>query len=286
MGRMPTAEVIPAVPVPFDGRDHIDGNVFRSLLARIDQHVDGAFVAGTTGEFPALADDERRGLFAAGVEVLGADRVVAHVGTASIGQTLRVAESAVALGIDRIAAITPYYLGCDFAQIRAGYEALAGAFPGIGVFVYLYPDRSGVEVGPAQLGELTAIEGIAGAKISGRPNAHLADYLAAVAPGSRVYSGDDSALVGVAGAGGRGVVSAVASAYPERFGALRAALRSGDAEGVAQADGQVQEAVRLLSPSLARLKYALAHRHGETWNTRMAVPAVDPDTAAAIRALT
>lgn len=282
---MPTAEVIPAVPVPFAADDRIDSHVFRALLARIDPYVDGALVAGTTGEFPALTDDERQQLFAAGVEVLGKDRVIAHVGTAAIGQTLRVAESAVSLGIDRIAAITPYYLACDFAQVLGQFETLTGAFPGVAVYVYLFPDRSGVEVSPTEFGELTAIPGVAGAKISGRPSAHLADYIAAAGPDSTVYSGDGAALVGVTDAGGRGVIAAVAAAYPERYGALRAALRRGDTEAVSRADDRVQEAVRLVSPSLARLKYALAHQHGETWNTRMAVPVVDSDAAAAIRAL-
>lgn len=281
---MPTAEVYPAVPVPFDDADRIDDAVFRALLARIDPHVDGAFVAGTTGEFPALADDERSALFASAVDVLGADRVIAHVGSAALGQTVRLAESAAALGVARVAAITPYYLACDFAQVHDLYSRLTKELPGLEVYVYLFPDRTGVELSPAELGELLAIDGVAGTKISGRPNDHFADYVAA-APHSAVYSGDDSAMVRVVASGGRGVVSAVASAYPERFGALRAALRAGDHETTATAEDRMGAAVTALKPSLARLKFALAHRHGETWNTRMPVPAVDPAAATAIRAL-
>jgi 4-hydroxy-tetrahydrodipicolinate synthase len=279
-------EVLTAAPVPFgeDGRVLVD--TYEAMLARVVQHAEGVFVNGTTGEFPALEDGERLDLLRSAVATFGASQVVAHIGAPSVRQVLRLADAAAGLGITRLAALTPYYLPCDFEQIFDFYAALTREFPDASVFVYLFPERSGIDVTPEELAQLTSIDGVKGAKLSGRPNNDFRRYVELAAPGSLIYSGDDSSYPNVVEAGGAGIVSGVSSAFPELFSALTRALRNTEQQvAVTQAQDRVVPAVHAVGPTITRLKYALTARYGETWNTRMPLPAVSGETKTLIDSL-
>ena len=280
-------EVLTAAPVPFAEDGALLMKTYEAMLERITPHTQGVFVNGTTAEFPALDDIERVDLLKAAIAAFGPDKVVAHIGAPSLRQVLRHAEAASDLGITRMAALTPYFLPCDFAQIHQFYAAVTQAFPHVSTFVYLFPERSGIDLSPEELAQLTAIDGIAGGKLSGRPNDQLERYIQLAAPGSRIYSGDDSSYPRVAAAGGAGIVSGVSSAFPELFGQLTRSLttEAGDPTATEAAQGRVVPVVRAVGPTITRLKYALSTRYDETWGTRMPLPAVDPETRTVINAL-
>ena len=280
-------EVLTAAPVPFDTDGTLRMDVFTAMLTRVSRHTQGAFVNGTTAEFPALDDGERADLLEAAVAVVGADNVVAHVGAPSLRQVLRHADAAAALGVRRMASLTPYYLPCDFAQTHQFFEAIAGRFPGIDLFVYLFPERSGIDVSPEELGQLTSIDGIAGAKLSGRPSDQFARYVRLAAPGSRIYSGDDGSYPTVANAGGSGVVSGVSAAFPELFGELTKALTAAtrDAAAVEAVQARVTAVVAAAGPNITLLKYALSRRYDEVWAARMPLPTLEDASKKVIDAL-
>ena len=58
----PAAPVFSAVPTLFDADGEVDTGANRALYKLLDGLLDGLFVAGTTGEFPALDDAERLSL--------------------------------------------------------------------------------------------------------------------------------------------------------------------------------------------------------------------------------
>src|SRR5215469_15183405 len=97
--------VFAAVPTPFTADGDVDTGSADRLFRFLAGVVDGLFVAGTTGEFAALDDDERLALIEAGLDAAGPDRVIAHIGAADSRHAARLAASAVALGATRIAAI-------------------------------------------------------------------------------------------------------------------------------------------------------------------------------------
>lgn len=82
-------------------------------------------------------------------------------------------------------------------------------------------------------------------------------------------------------------MSGVSSTFPELFGQLTRALttKAGDATATDAAQGHVASVVRAVGPTITRLKYALSTRYGETWGTRMPLPAVDEETRTVIDAL-
>jgi 4-hydroxy-tetrahydrodipicolinate synthase len=74
------AVIFSAVPTLFSSDGEVDLDANRALYKLVAGLVDGLFVAGTTGEFPALDDAEKLSLFALALGEAGPDRVIAHIG--------------------------------------------------------------------------------------------------------------------------------------------------------------------------------------------------------------
>ena len=272
------AQLISAVPVPFDDSGDLDEKGLEPLHRSLhDAGVDGVFVSGTTGEFPALDDGEREVVLTGAFAVFGPDRVYAHVGAASVRHAERLTARAVAVGARNLAAITPYYTAAGPRRLIEYYERIAGVAGDARLFVYLYPARTTTTVTPDQLAELATIPSVAGAKISGLPAEQVREYLDAVPDGFAVYSGNDATFASVVRAGAAGAVSGVSSAFPRTFVALRDALRRGDDAAAAAAQVGVEQAVAAVGGNAARIKAALAVRGLPAGPTRVAL---DPPTPA------
>ncbi len=142
--------VLAAVPTLFGTDGSVDLAANRKLYGHVSGLLDGLLVAGTTGEFPALSDDERLALVAAALETAGPSRVIAHVGAPSAFQAARLARAAAELGATRLAAITPYYLPVRPDDLAPYFAAVRAAAPSATLYAYIFPERTGVHV-PAQL---------------------------------------------------------------------------------------------------------------------------------------
>lgn len=279
----PDTVVYAAVPTPFTADGALDTAAARSLFAFAADHADGLFVAGTTGEFPALDDDERLALVEIGLEAAGPDRVIAHIGAPDARRAARLAVSAVALGATRIAAITPYYLAPRPAEVTAYYERIRQAAPMAGLYSYIFPERTGLAVPPDQFAALARTAGLAGAKFSGAAARNVA-ACAAACPGVRIYSGDDSDLAATLRSGGAGIISGRSAAFPEVFGALSASLAAGDAVAAARHQADVT-AVGSVCTSIGQIKEALRLRGFGSMAARMPVAFPDDASAALIAGL-
>ena len=262
--------VLSAVPTLFGPDGELDRDANHALYKLVAGLVDGLFVAGTTGEFPALEDAERLSLFELALAEAGPDRVIAHIGAPDTRHASRLAQAAVALGARRIAAITPYYLPARPDELAAHYRRIRDAVPGPELYAYIFPERTGLRVPPPLFAEVAEAAGLAGAKVSGSASADLAGYVAA-APGLRIFLGNDANPAATMQAGGAGVISGRSAAYPEVYAAL---------------PGQQERLDRIvaLGASVGRLKHALQVRGLADPAARMTVDPPDPDTAAAIAA--
>ena len=273
--------VLAAVPTPFGPDGRLDtaaaGRLYRALLAPDGggPGVSGLLVAGTTGEFPALLDDERLSLARTALGVWGPERIVLHVGSASAHQAAALAAAAAAGGVRRLAAITPYYLTPDPDRLVDYYRAVARAAPGVEVWAYLFPECTGHEVEPATFARIAAVEGIVGAKLSGSAADRVADY-AAAAPGAALLVGTDTGVGAAFAAGAAGSITALAAAFPAT--AARVATHLGDSSAdtaagrAAQADLARAAAA---APGVGPTKAVLAARGLIGPDTRMPVPLPD-----------
>lgn len=280
----PPAHLLSATVVPFQPSGDIDVKGHHTLLRHLrDTGIEGVFVAGTTGEFIALDDDERSVVLAGALEVFGADAVYAHVGAPAARQAERLAAQAVGLGARNLAAITPFYLPAGPAALFDYYRRLAAAAGGARIFVYLYAARSGSTVTPEQLAELAKIPSVAGAKISGETTATVLQYVQAVPEEFQVYSGNDIEYGDFVLAGGTGAVSGVSGVFPRPFLELTDALRRGDDQARGAAQGRITQAVNAVNGAdIALLKAALSLQGLPAGPTRVAL---DPPTAGQLETL-
>lgn len=267
--------VIAATPTPFDASGEVDLEAARLLYKHaLDGGVDALFVAGTTGEFPALEAGERVAVYEAAVSAAGPERVIAHVGAASAHQAVRLARAALALGVRRLAMITPYYLPASPDGVVEHFTPVAelAAAADAELYVYAFEARTGCPVPPELLARLAALPAVTGVKVSGVPGtAIVADYVAATPPGFTVLSGNDHELAGVVRAGGHGVVSGISSVLPGPFTALAEAVARGDAAAERAAQADADAAVRETGGDVGRLKAALEARGLPGGRCRMAV---------------
>jgi 4-hydroxy-tetrahydrodipicolinate synthase len=265
--------VLSAVPTLFGPDGELDPDANRALYKLVAGLVGGLFVAGTTGEFPALQDAERLSLFELALAEAGPDRVIAHIGAPDARHASRLAQAAVALGARRIAAITPYYLPARPDELTTHYRRIRDAVPDPEFYAYIFPERTGLPVPPPLFAEVAEAAGLAGAKVSGSASADLAGYVAA-APWLRIFSGNDANPGAAMQAGAAGVISGRSAAYPEVYAAL-------------PAQQERLDRIVALGASIGRLKHALQVRglaSGSSPTARMTVDPPDPDTAAAIAA--
>jgi 4-hydroxy-tetrahydrodipicolinate synthase len=268
------AEVLAATPSLFTATGELDDAANAALFEYLATQVDGVFVAGTTGEFPALDRAERLRLAELALAALGPDRVVVHVGAASTRESLALTKAAVDLGARRLAALTPYYLPADPPSVCAHFAAIVEAAGGAAVYGYLFPERSGIDLTPAQYAWVLAESGLGGAKLSGMAAARFAEYRAALPAGARLWSGADTTLAAVVRGGGAGVVSGLSAAFPAPFVALAGAVASGDAEAERRAQARADEVLAALAGTVEGIKLAVhLLGHGEPI-TRMPHPAV------------
>ncbi len=274
----PTPVVFSAVPTLFGASGELDPEANRALYKLVAGLVDGLFVAGTTGEFPALEDEERLALFELALAEAGPDRVIAHVGAPDARHAGRLARAAVVLGARRIAAITPYYLPARPDELVTHYRRIRDAAPGPELYAYIFPERTGLHVPPSLFAQVAEAAGLAGAKVSGSASAELAGYVAA-APGVAIFSGNDANPAAAMRAGAAGVISGRSPAYPEVYAALRDETRRHRPEEQERLDRIVA-----LGASIGRIKYALAERGLAGTTARMTVDPPDQATAAAISA--
>jgi len=276
------AVVFAAVPTLFSSDGELDLEANRTLYKHLAGLLDGLFVTGTTGEFPALDDSERLSLIELALAEAGPDRVIAHIGAPDGRHCARLAQAAAALGATRLAAITPYYLPARPDELVAHYARIREAAPGPELYAYFFPERTGLHVSEALFTQLVASAGLAGAKLSGAAAGDLAAF-AAAAPDVALFSGDDCDPAATMRAGGAGLISGRGSAYPEVYAALTSALAAGEADAAARQQRALDRIVAL-GQSIGRLKYALRLRDLGGTTARMAVDPPDAEVAAAIAA--
>ncbi|WP_033105764.1 dihydrodipicolinate synthase family protein [Microbacterium profundi] len=249
-------DILTAIPTAFhrDGSLDLDGS--RAIFRYVGESGnEGAFVLGTTGEFPAVDLTEFTALVEAALaELADRMRVVVHVGQPSAFEAVRLTRIARELGATEFAALTPYYLRSTDDAVFDYFQAVSDAVGDGRLYVYVYPARSGNPVTPELLVRLSTLPNIVGAKVSELSLDEIAAYRAVVPEDFELYTGADRDLIAAAGVGAQGVVSGVSSVTPKPFRALADAGRSGDSAAIVAAQVDVDEVVSLIGGDMARMK--------------------------------
>lgn len=283
---MPTKPIIlTAIPVAFqeDGAVSIEANT--AILKKCNESgVDGAFVIGTTGEFPSLSEDERRVLTRLSLDVLTNKRVVVHVGAPSLYEVERLIKIAREEGAKEVAAITPYFLPSTDEALLTFYRRISEISDGIGVFVYLFKARTGVTVSPELMAQIAKFPNIIGVKISGESLETVGEYRKHLPADFLVLTGSDREIGRLDTVGANGVISGIASVYPEPFVAMAEAIEAG-VEDRAALQEDVNATVDGLLGDIERLKTGLRLQGIPAGHARMAVGMPDAATMTLLEGL-
>jgi 4-hydroxy-tetrahydrodipicolinate synthase len=200
--------VLTAVVTPFDENLEVDYSVFRELLRMlVTGGSQGVVVAGTTGESPTLSREEKLRLFEVALEEVG-DRAQVIAGTCGYDTRSSVALSREAekLGVHGILGVAPYYNRPPQQGLYEHFKAIAEGVA-IPIMLYNIPSRTGVNIEPETIAQLSEIPNIVALKeASGSPD-QLSRVKSLVGEDFGIYSGDDNMTLVVLALGGRGVVS-------------------------------------------------------------------------------
>jgi 4-hydroxy-tetrahydrodipicolinate synthase len=181
--------VLTAIATPFDD----DGNVDEDAFVALHQHVcangsDGIVACGSTGEAATLTDEEHLRVIELAVQQKPeGTHVVAGTGSNDTRHAAELTDEAVALGVDGILSVTPYYNKPNRRGLLAHYEVVAKAAGGVPVLLYNIPGRSVIDIPNELLAELGQIDGIVGVKQANDDNLATID-------GLELYAGNDDSF--------------------------------------------------------------------------------------------
>jgi 4-hydroxy-tetrahydrodipicolinate synthase len=125
--------------------------------------------------------------------------------------------------------VTPYYNKPTQEGLYQHYKAIAGAVR-LPIVVYSVQGRTGVNVEPATIARLAAVENIVAIKEASGNISQMANILHLVPSHFSVLSGDDAITLPLIALGGRGIISVVSNEIPREMTELAAACLRGDFE--------------------------------------------------------
>jgi 4-hydroxy-tetrahydrodipicolinate synthase len=218
-----------ALVTPFRRDGSLDEPTLRALIKRqIDAGIDFLVPCGTTGESPTLTREEHLRVVEIAVEqAKGRMPVLAGAGGYNTAEVIALARELAEIGADGILSVTPYYNKPTQEGLFQHYRAIAEAIS-MPIVVYSVQGRTGVNVEPATVGRLAAIENIVGIKEASGNIAQMAAILNTVPGDFIVLSGDDAITLPLIALGGRGVISVVSNEVPAEMARLTRLALSGD----------------------------------------------------------
>jgi len=228
MPSAPFGKLATAMITPFAASGDVDHDAAWRLARHLSDHgTDALVVAGTTGESPTLADDEKAALFATVARAVKekSAKVIAGVGTYDTAASVEMAERAGEAGADAVMAVSPYYSKPTQAGLVAHFTAIADV--GLPVLVYNIPGRTGVLISVDTLAALADHPNIAAVK-DAVLDPELTSETICRAPGLAVYSGQDTYTLPLLSIGAVGVVSVVSHLAGREVKAMLEAAGSGD----------------------------------------------------------
>jgi 4-hydroxy-tetrahydrodipicolinate synthase len=153
--------------------------------------------------------------------------VLAGAGGYNTAEVIALARELVEIGVDGILSVTPYYNKPTQEGLFQHYKAIAEAIA-LPIVVYSVQGRTGVNVEPATVRRLTAVENIVGIKEASGNISQMAAILNVVPDDFIVLSGDDAITLPLIALGGRGVISVVSNEIPADMARLTRLALDGD----------------------------------------------------------
>ncbi|TCO06056.1 4-hydroxy-tetrahydrodipicolinate synthase [Natronoflexus pectinivorans] len=221
---------IVAIVTPFKENGDIDFETYDSLVEwHIEQGTDGLVVCGTTGETPALSEEEDAMMIERTVKIVnGRIPVIAGTGSNSTKDCIKYSNTAKKAGVDALLVVAPYY---NKPSDKGMYQHFSGVAKAVDLPIILYnvPGRTGSCISAKLAIQLAKDhKNIIAIKEAGGSMSVFAELLANRPEGFKVYSGDDFLATSANLLGADGCISVVANLVPKDFHELMIASLDGD----------------------------------------------------------
>lgn len=205
-----------AIVTPFKNDLSIDF----SALGRVVNHVIGGGVSyivalGTTGESVTLTKDEKKAVISYVVETT--DKrvpVIVGIGGNNTQEIINFVRQTDLTGIEGVLSVAPYYNKPGQKGLFQHFKAFANSCP-LPVILYNVPGRTGCNISADTCLELAhECDNIVAVKEASGDLAQIMRIIKGKPDNFSVISGDDMMAMPVIAAGGSGVISVLANAYP------------------------------------------------------------------------
>lgn len=213
----------------------IDYGLFAKLVEwQIAEGIDAIVVCGTTGEGSTLSDEEHKDAIEFMVKkVAGRVPVIAGTGSNDTAYAVELTKHACLLGVDGILTVTPYYNKATQKGLIQSFTRIADAST-VPVILYNVPSRTGVNIAPKTVLELSKHPNINAIKEASGDISQIAEIAHLCGDNINIYSGNDDQVVPIMSLGGKGCISVLSNLLPKESSEMCRLFREGDVKTAAE----------------------------------------------------
>ncbi len=204
-----------AIVTPFN-ESGVDFDKLRELLEwHIKSGTDAIIICGTTGEASTMSESEKKETIKFTVDTVKKRiPVIAGTGTNNTAASISMSKWAESIGVDGLLIITPYYNKTTQKGLVEHFKAISDEV-NTPIIVYNVPGRTGMNISPKTLLEISKLKNIAAIKEASGNISQVAQYKALCGDNIDIYSGNDDQIIPIMSLGGIGVISVLANIIPE-----------------------------------------------------------------------
>ncbi len=196
-----------------------DGVNYKKLKELIEWHIqektDAIVICGTTGEASTMTCEERKETIKFTVDIVNKRvPVIAGTGTNNTAASIEMSKFAESVGVDALLIITPYYNKTTHKGLIKHFEAINNAV-NTPIILYNVPSRTGVNITPNELFELSKYKNIVAIKEASGNISQIVQMKALCKDKIDIYSGNDDQVIPIMSLGGLGVISVLANILPK-----------------------------------------------------------------------
>lgn len=218
---------------------------YHSLARLVDFHLqngtDGLVIMGTTGEAATISFAEQLKVMSAVCEqVQGRIGVIAGNGANATAEAVERTKALARLPIDGFLTVTPFYNKPMQKGMVLHFNAVAAAAGDKPILLYNVPGRTGVDLLPETVAQLSNTANIVGIKEATGSMQRLAELQKLCPADFALLSGDDASACEFMLQGGHGVISVTTNIAPAAMAKLCHFAMAGDATSATATDAPLR----------------------------------------------
>lgn len=237
-----------ALITPFNEDLSVDFSALGRLIeSQVSGGTDYLVVLGTTGETPALSEEEKKEIVRFVIEKnAGRLKIMVGMGSNNTMALVQSIKKADFTGIDAILSVTPYYNKPNAEGLFQHFKAVVEASP-VPVVLYNVPGRTGINMDADTTLRIARLsEKVIGIKEACGDIGQFSRIVNGAPEYFKVISGDDGLTLPAIATGSIGVISVIANALPEKLAQLTHAALEGNMPLASQLHLQMAEMLKLL----------------------------------------